>query len=154
MWTKLNFLVGTWRGTGEGKPGVSQVERTYQFVLNGKFLEVKSQSAYSPKSPGAPGEVHQEMGLISYDTGRKAFVFRQFHLEGFVNQYVWAPPAASEADPPIVFTTESIENIPAGWRARETYQVLNADEFVEVFELAAPGKDFELYSRSHLRRLP
>ena len=52
----------------------------------------------------------------------------------------------------IVFTTEGIENIPAGYRARETYKIIGADEFVEVFELAEPGKDFELYSESHHRR--
>jgi hypothetical protein len=52
----------------------------------------------------------------------------------------------------IVFTTEGIENIPAGWRAREIYKILGADEFVEVFELAKPGKDFELYSEGHYRR--
>ena len=32
----------------------------------------------------------------------------------------------------IVFTSESIDNIPAGWRARETYKLVSADEFVEV----------------------
>ena len=46
----------------------------------------------------------------------------------------------------MVFATESIENIPAGWRARETYKILGPDEFVEVFELAEPGKNFEVYS--------
>jgi len=39
-----------------------------------------------------------------------------------------------------VFTSEAIENIPAGWRARETYVVTGPDEFEEVFELAEPGK--------------
>jgi hypothetical protein len=52
----------------------------------------------------------------------------------------------------IVLATEGRENIPAGWRARETYKILGADELVEVFELAKPGKDFELYSESHWRR--
>ncbi len=52
----------------------------------------------------------------------------------------------------IVSTTEGIENIPAGWRARETYKILGVDEFVEVFELAKPEKDFEVYSESHWRR--
>jgi hypothetical protein len=40
----------------------------------------------------------------------------------------------------IVLATEGRENIPAGWRARETYKILGADELVEVFELAKPGK--------------
>jgi hypothetical protein len=40
------------------------------------------------------------------------------------------------------------------WRARETYAVFSADEFEEIFELAEPGKDFELYSRMRLKRVP
>jgi len=42
----------------------------------------------------------------------------------------------------MVFVTEAIENIPAGWRARETYQVWNDNEFTERFELAAPREEF------------
>lgn len=53
----------------------------------------------------------------------------------------------------LVFTTESIENIPAGWRARETYIVHGPEEFEEVFELAEAGKPFELYSRARLKRV-
>jgi hypothetical protein len=52
----------------------------------------------------------------------------------------------------LVFLTESIENIPAGWRGRESYRILNSDEFVEVFELAAPGKEFEVYSENRFKR--
>ena len=76
---------------------------------------------------------------------------RQFHVEGFVNQYVM--DYLSPDGKTIVFTTESIENIPAGWRARETYQVLDPDEFTETFELAEPGKDFVLYVRNQFKRL-
>jgi len=68
-------------------------------------------------------------------------------VEGFVNQYVLQNLA--EDGKTMVFVTESIENIPSGWRAKETYKVLNDDEFTEVFELAAPGKDFEVCTRSH-----
>jgi hypothetical protein len=44
-------------------------------------------------------------------------------------------------------------HIPAGWRARETDIVHGPDEFEEVFALAAPGKEFELYSRARLKRV-
>ena len=37
--------------------------------------------------------------------------------------------------------------------ARETYRAISADEFEELFELAAPGKPFELYSRARLKRV-
>jgi hypothetical protein len=52
----------------------------------------------------------------------------------------------------IVFTSEGIENIPAGWRARETYKIIGPDEFTETFELAAPAKNFETYSEGRLTR--
>jgi hypothetical protein len=66
-----------------------------------------------------------------------------------VNHYV---QNADSVTPRLVFTTEFIENIPAGWRARETYIVHGPDEFEEVFELAESGKDFEMYSRARLTR--
>ena len=136
MWTHFNFFVGAWRGTGVGQPGVSQVERSYQFVLNGKFLEVKSKSTYPPQDKNPKGEVHEEMGWFSYDKARQTFIFRQFHVEGFVNQY--ALESSSPDGLTFVFATESIENIPPGWRARETYRVTGPDEFTETFELAGP----------------
>jgi hypothetical protein len=35
----------------------------------------------------------------------------------------------------------------------ETYVVLSRDEFEEIFELAEPGTEFELYSRVRLKRV-
>ena len=94
--------------------------------------------------------MHEDRGFISYDKGRKTFVLRQFHIEGFVNQY--KIESISQDGKTIVFVSESIENIPAGYRAKETYQVVNENEFAETFEIAEPGKDFELYSTATLRR--
>lgn len=88
--------------------------------------------------------------MISFDRSRKQFVLRQYHVEGFVNQYLNTSTNAD--DKTIVFTSDSIENIPAGWRARETYKIVSADEFIDVFELAEPGKDVELYCEGHFRR--
>jgi hypothetical protein len=51
------------------------------------------------------------------------------------------------------FVTVRIENIAAEWRAKESFRVLSPDEFVETFSLAAPGKDFEVYSETHLKRV-
>jgi hypothetical protein len=65
-------------------------------------------------------------GFFSYDKTRKKLVLRQFHSEGFVNQYV--SESASDGKS-LVFVTEANENIPAGWRARETYRVIGPDEF-------------------------
>ena len=58
-----------------------------------------------------------------------------------------------QTSPGIVFTTEAIENIPSGWRVRETYVVHGPHEFEEVFERSEPGKPFEVYSRARLKRV-
>ena len=94
------------------------------------------------------GDVHEDLGLFSFDSTRKRLVFRQFHKEGFVNQYVHDPAQTDK----VVFTIEAIENIPVGWRARETYVVHGTDAFEEIFELAEPGKDFEVYSHARFKR--
>lgn len=151
VWNHLKFFVGSWRGVGSGKPGQSEVERSYQFILNGKFLEARNTSTYPPQAQNPQGEVHEDLGLFSYDSGRKTLVFRQFHVEGFVNQYSLTELADDGRT--LVFTTESIENIPPGWRARETYHVLGPDKFTETFELAAPGKDFETYTQNQFERV-
>jgi hypothetical protein len=37
----LRFFVGTWQGDQLGQPGNGVSRRTYEFVLNNRFLEVK-----------------------------------------------------------------------------------------------------------------
>jgi hypothetical protein len=145
----VRFFAGRWQGTGTGEPGKSTVERDYQFVLRGKFLQVKNLSRWAPTDKTRQGELHEDLGLLSYDKARKTIVYRQFHIEGFVNQYAMEPIRDPKT---LVFVSEAIENIAPGWRAKETYHLISNDEFEEVFELAAPGKEFELYSKSRLLR--
>jgi hypothetical protein len=149
-WEPVKYLLGSWEGTGSGQPGVSRIQREYQFVLNNKYIQVQNKSTYDPQPKNPRGEIHQDWGMISFDKGRKRVVLRQFHVEGFINQYVMTSSSADSKI--IVFTSESIENIPAGYRARETYKILGPDEFTEVFEIAEPGKEFELYSEGHFKR--
>jgi hypothetical protein len=146
----LRFLAGNWRGDQGGQPGRGTAERTYRFILNDRFLQETNTSTYPPQEKNRNGEVHHHLSMISYDTARKLFVFRQFHTEGFVNTYVQQPTSDVKT---IVFLSEAIENIPAGYRARETYTILSRDEFTERFEIAEPGKDFELYSEAHFKRV-
>ena len=150
MWTPFNYFIGSWQGSGTGQSGLSRVERTYEFVLNNKFLFVKSKSTYEPQVQNPKGEIHEEWGLISYDKAREKQIFRQFHVEGFVNQYVL--DQISEDGQSIRFVTVGIENIPPGWRARETYRLRGPDEFIDVFELTGPDKEFEVYGENRFQR--
>lgn len=146
----LEPLIGRWEGTSEGEAGKGSGHREYTRILGTRFVQLHNRNVYPPQEKNPNGETHEDIGIFSFDNARKRIVLRQFHVEGFVNEYV---QDSSSGEGTLVFTTEAIENIPAGWRARETYRFLSADEFEEVFELAAPNKDFVVYSRSRLRRV-
>ncbi len=150
VWGPLRYFVGKWEGIGGGKFGPSTLEREYTFILQDKFLHVKNRSVSPPTEKLPKGEVHEDWGFYSYDGGRKRFVLRQVHVEGFVNQFIAEP--APEPNKPPVFTTESIENLPPGWRARETYNIINKNEFEEIFELAKPGEDFQACVQNRMKR--
>jgi len=150
-WAPLRFLEGKWEGKATGEPGKGVSSREYQFELKGRFLSARNRSVYQPKSPGDKPEVHEDFGMYSYDRTLKKFVMRQFHVEGFVNEYTL--DSVGEDGKSLEFTTVRIENIAAGWKAKESLRILSPDEFVETFSLAAPGKDFELYAETHLKRV-
>jgi hypothetical protein len=78
-------FLGRWTGTTEGRPGKGTVEREYVHLLGGRFIQVRNRSSYPPQEKNPKGEVHEDMGMFSFDTSRKAIVFRQFHVEGFVS---------------------------------------------------------------------
>jgi len=144
-WFPLNFFIGDWAGEGKGEPGAGKYERSYHWVLDKKFIEVNNKSVYPPSEMNkSKGEVHEDIGYISYDGINKIFKLRQFHTEGFVNQYKLDSISADKKS--IVFISEAIENIPPGFKARESYILISHDEFIERFEIAEPGKDFELYT--------
>jgi hypothetical protein len=119
-------------------------------VPGSRFIQVRNRSTYPPQEQNAKGEVHEDVGFFSFDAGRKRIVLRQFHVEGFVNQFLLDHTWTADR---LVLTTEAIENIPTGWRARETYVLTDSDTFEEIFELAEPAKDFVVYSRSRLTRV-
>jgi hypothetical protein len=141
-------LIGVWAGTSEGQPGKGEVEREYSRLFGSRFVQARNRTVYPPQEKNPKGETHEDFGIYSFDRARQRIVFRQFHTEGFVNQYVQQPGTGAT----LVFSSEAIENIPAGWRARETLIITATDTLEEVFELAEPGKDFALYSRSRLKR--
>lgn len=75
-------------------------------------------------------------------------MLRQFHVEGFVNQF--RLDSISPDGITIVFIMEAKENLPPGWRAKETYHILSNDDIEETFLLAETGLDFTLYLKVKL----
>jgi hypothetical protein len=148
-WGRVRFLLGTWEGTASGVPGKGTVERTYTLVLGGQFIEEHNTSRYEAK-PGRKPEIHHHRGFLSYDKVRKTFMLRHFHEEGFVNLYALNDQKSMAGY--LIFDSVTFENFDNEWKARESYDVISADEFVEIFELAEPGKGFVEYSRVHFLR--
>jgi hypothetical protein len=58
------------------------VQREYLRILNSRFIRAQNQSVYQPQEKNPKGEVHEDLGVFSFDSTRKRLVFRQFHKEG------------------------------------------------------------------------
>jgi hypothetical protein len=150
-WAPLRAFEGKWEGTVTGQPGKQASSREYQFVSNGTFLWQQDHSVYEAKSPSDAPKVREDFGYFSYDKFLKKIVWRQFHSEGFVNEYQLE--SVSPDGKSFEFVTVRIENLPQGWRAKKSYRILSADEIVETFSLAPPDKDFDAYTVARLRRV-
>jgi len=151
-WGPFRYFIGEWSGSGQGEPGISRSDRDYSLVLHGRFIQIRNRAVYEPQEINPDGEVHEDLGLLSFDKLRGKHVLREFHVEGFVNQYLIDPPESDRGR--IVMISEAIENIAPGWRARTRYEILSDDEFREEFDLAGPGKDWERYSATDFKRSP
>lgn len=146
----LARFIGNWTGTASGQAGDGEVQRSYVYVMNKRFIQESNISRYPVQEKNKRGEVHEHMGMFSFDRSRKQIVLRQFHVESFVNTYRMQPQP--DASTKLVFDSEGFENFSNSWRARETYEFLSDDEFTETFELAPPDKPFQIYSQTRLKR--
>lgn len=136
-------LVGDWTGVGEGEPGTSAAKRHAERVHGGPFIRVEGRSVYPKQEKNKAGEVHTSTDVWSYDKARKAIMLRQFDSLGFASTY--AQDKAASRDGHIVLVSEHLENVPPGWKARYTYDLISAEEYREHFELDPDGKGFRTY---------
>ncbi len=150
VWKPFQFFVGKWEGTGEGQPGKSRGTQEYSFVLGGQFLQVRNVALFEPQEKNPKGERHEDWGFFSFDRTRKVYVLRQFHVEGFVNQYICTGPTPDGKT--YVFLSEAIENLPPGYKARLTYKTLDEWSFEQTFDLAPPGQELACYSKGVMAR--
>ncbi len=143
VWAPLRGLVGIWQGTSEGKFGPATLETTWKFVLDGKFLQSTTMSI-------SDDEVHQDLGMLSYDKERKRFVYRAFYSEGYVSKYLLS---ISEDGKTLEFETESVENgFAPGLRAKDTLAFVGANELRGTFALATGSNPYETCISSQLWR--
>jgi hypothetical protein len=150
VWAPLRPVIGEWAGTGSGPGGESKIEAGYQFALGDNYIEAWHRSVFEPSEMNPEGEVHEDRGFISYDSGRGRLVFRQFHVEGFVNQYVLDSLSADGST--MYFVSEDIENAPPGTMAKLEVIIRGESELETSFHVAWPGSDFQCFSNNKLKR--
>ena len=113
-------------------------------------MQVSHKAVYPPQEKNPKGEIHEDAAFLSFDRGREeirhaAVSHRRLREPLCAGTY---QRGRAHAD----LRHGAIENIPPGWRGRETYRFASDDEFTETFELAAPGKDFTVYSVARFTR--
>ncbi|MFQ5525446.1 MAG: hypothetical protein ACE5GX_04225 [Thermoanaerobaculia bacterium] len=101
-----------------------------------------------PREKSPKGDYHRELGVFCLDRERDTIVFREYIIEGFVLIY------ACEVEPMrFVCTTERIEN-GTGRAARLTIEIESRYRFREIFELASPGAELEVFFTNTWTRVP
>jgi hypothetical protein len=150
-WKPINYFIGSWKGNEGTGPETGKGDRTYQYILQDRFIHFKNKSVFEETEKRPQGEVHDDMGIFSYDKNRDILVLRQFHVEGFINQYVMDSLSTDQTY--MEFVTESIENGFPGLKARLRYHILNENEFEEAFDLSSSGNEYKCYIENHWRRV-
>jgi hypothetical protein len=147
----LDYFIGNWESEVTGKAGLGKGMREYSYIMGESFLLAKNKAVFEPQEKNPEGEIHEDWGFFSYDNNREVLIFRQFHNEGFINQYVIDTLVSNDSI--LVFNTEIIENAPSGMRARLTVKIDSINEFLELFELAFPGKGFGICIENRWTRI-
>lgn len=148
---RISFIKGDWIGTGSGfGNNKSKIESSFQLVMDGKYIEVKNESRFEPTEKNPEGEHHIDNGFMSFDHKRKLIVFRQFNIEGYINQYILNDSLSTDSI--LVFETESIENFAPGGKARWTIKKVSENEIETIFDVSFPNKEYTCFGTNVLEK--
>ncbi|MDH3649377.1 MAG: hypothetical protein OEQ53_06815 [Saprospiraceae bacterium] len=147
----IEFIIGKWSGTGEGFGNEkSKIESSYQFVMDGNYIEVMNESKFEPTKQKPEGGHHVDKGFISYDKSRKAIIFRQFNNEGYINKYLLNETLSNDSI--LVFETEMIENFVDGGKTRWTIRKISEEEIETTFDVAFSDKEYTCFGTNYLKK--
>jgi hypothetical protein len=137
-WAPIRELEGRWKGEGQGFGQTSEVTHDWQFVLGEKFLRLETRAI--AKTENGDGEVHEDVGYVSWSNDDSVLRFRQFLSEGFVNTF--RIEVATDRERGLNFEPEASEGA-GGMLARMTLTFLTDDSYEMVLELGREGKPFK-----------
>jgi hypothetical protein len=141
-WARLRFLLGEWRGEGEGDPGAGTGGSTFALELDGKIL-VRHNRADYPATATRPAMQHRDLLVVWPGDADSLLHASYFDNEGHVIQYDVLAPGGRAV----------LESGGAGPRFRLTYEARPDGGLVTEFFTAPPGGGFTRYLTGTLRRV-
>jgi len=124
----VRFLVGEWKGEGDGKPGQSTGAATFRFELEGRALVRRNQADSAPGS-GKPAFHHEDLLTVFAEGGQLKALY--LDNEDHVIRYL-----VTTVPEGVAFTSEP----GPGPRFRLTYLRKTEGIISLRFEFAPPGK--------------
>jgi hypothetical protein len=144
MWDKWRFLIGEWKGEGEGTPGSGNGTFSFKLQLDKNILVRKSHSEFLAKNKKDILN-HDDLMIIYTDhTGipSKAIYFDN---EGHTINY-----SAVFFEKSVVLTSEKGARLPV---FRITYTQFNNEEVDTQFEMSDDGVKFKMYVEGRSKRV-
>jgi hypothetical protein len=143
-WNKLNYLIGNWKGEGNGIPGEGGGYFTFKLDLDQNILVRTSHTEY-PATKGRPATNHNDLMIIYRDytgTPKRAIYFDN---ENHVINYSITYPN----DKDIVFISDKIANVPT---FRLTYSIVDEITVNIRFEMSQDGEKYFTYVEGKSKR--
>jgi hypothetical protein len=135
-WEKWDWLLGEWKGEGNGLPGQGGGTFSFTFDLDKNIIIRKSHSEY-PASENRPAVIHNDLMIIYPDFQGNPSKAIYFDNEGHTINYSIAYTENS-----IVLLSEKSNNIPT---FRLTYTLLDNGTVNTKFEMSPDGEKFTTY---------
>ena len=143
-WAKWSWLIGEWKGEGNGEPGQGSGIFTFKTDLNDKILVRKAHSEY-PATAGKPAIVHDDLLIVYLDFSGNPSKAIYFDNEGHTISY-----SISYADKTIVLLSDKTPHAPL---FRLTYNLLDKDLIDTKFEMSQDGEKFMTYIEGKSKKI-
>ena len=148
---KFDFLLGKWSGHGSGSGNErSIIHSEFKSIFNETYIEIINDSKFSPTDKNPDGEHHIDKGIISFDKNRGLYVYRQFNIEGYVNQYILIDSLSNDST--FIFETEIIESFVPGGKTKWLIEKISDNEIKTTFEVSFPGNEYICVGTNYLKK--
>jgi hypothetical protein len=134
---KWQWLIGEWKGEGDGQPGKGSGSFTFLPDLDSKIIVRKNHSEY-PATKDKPKIVHDDLMIVYMNSSGGLNKAIYFDNEGHVINY-----SVRFENNLIVMTSDKMANMPI---FRLTYTSLDQKNISVKFEMSQDGEKFNTYT--------